>query len=449
MASRVPAWKRLGLKLKSEPVPEPEDNSPDVPIHTYDSVAPPTSAIPVTRKRSRSPEVASSKAAKKAKKALKSSDPAAREESPRKAVAFAADAKTEDGDSIKQLFGAWVEKRKQDDPTFVSVKDKQLASEPSKVSDSADDNLTNKERKVQRVTPAKPVKTVLSKPAKPIKPPKIPKGQKPKPFAPALDYLKTFHEAKEHWKFNKINQTLILKHAFDTTLIPSEYNAALIAYVAGLKGLGRIHLRDRALEIRDTDVEEGINGFPEAMNDREQRQQEYEEAVKEYVATCTARNLDENVGLEEGIIMRLNPHQAMKSRMEKRMRIEEILQTLASTPGDPTDYVPPKENQKPAVEEAPVKLEDVPPPKKVRNRKQRTAVFEDSDSSSSDDSSDSEDEDEALAKSAAAASVPSTKSTKSDSDSDSSDSDSSSSDSSSSESEEDSSENDSDDSDSD
>lgn len=439
MASRVPAWKRLGLKLKSEPVPEPEDNTPDVPIHTYDSVAPPTSAIPATRKRSRSPEVASSKPAKKAKKALKSSDPAAREESPRKAVAFAPDAKTEDGDSIKQLFGAWVEKRKQDDPTFVSVKDKQLASEPSKVSEAADDNLT-KERRVQRVTPAKPVKTVLSKPAKPVKPPKIPKGQKPKPFAPALDYLKTFHEAKEHWKFNKINQTLILKHAFDTTLIPSEYNTALIAYIAGLKGLGRIHLRDRALEIRDADVEEGITGFPETMDDRERKQQEYEAAVAEYVATCMAENLDENVGLEEGIIMGLNPNQAMKSRMEKRMRIEKILQTLASTPGDPTDYVPPKENQKPAAEEPPMKLEDVPPPKKVRNRKQRTAVFDDSDSSDSSDS-DSDSDNEAPNKTAAAKAA----SKKSDSDSDSSDSSSSSSDSSSSsESEEDSDNSDSD-----
>lgn len=399
MASRVPAWKRLGLKLKSEPVPEPEDNTPDVPIHTYDSVAPPTSAIPVTRKRSRSPDVASSKAAKKAKKALKSSDPSAREQSPRKAVAFAPDAKTEDGDSIKQLFGAWVAERKQNDPAFVSVKDKQPAPEPLKVSESSSDNLTNKERRVQKVAPAKPVKSVLAKSTKPIKPPKIPKGQKPKPFEPALLYLKTFHEDKENWKFNKIQQTLVLKHAFDTTLIPADHNKALIAYIAGLKGLGRIHLRDRALEIRDKDVEDGINGFPETMDDREKRQEEYEAAVAEYVATCTAEEADENIGLEEGILMGLNPHQTMKSRMEKRMRVERILQTLASTPGDPTDYVPPKANLG-AEPPKPITLEEaaaVGPVKKVRNRKKRTAI-EESDSSSSDDSSDSDSEDEAPAK---------------------------------------------------
>lgn len=399
MASRVPAWKRLGLKLKSEPVPEPEDNTPDVPIHTYDSVAPPTSAIPVTRKRSRSPEVASSKAAKKAKKAFKSSDPAAREASPRKAVAFAPDAKTEDGDSIKQLFGAWVAERKQNDPTFVSVKDKRPAPEPHKVSEDLTDNLTNKERRIQKVTPAKPVKSVLSKPAKPIKPPKIPKGQKPKPFEPALIYLKTFDEDKTNWKFNKINQTLILKNAFDTTLIPADHTKALIAYIAGLKGLGRIHLRDRALEIRDKDVEDGINGFPETMDDREKRQEEYEAAVAEYVATCTAEQADESIGLEEGILMGLNPHQAMKSRMEKRLRVEKILQTLASTPGDPTDFIPPKANLGAEVEK-PMTLEEavaVGPIKKVRNRKKRTAI-EESDSSSSDDSSDSESEDDAPAK---------------------------------------------------
>ncbi len=390
MASRVPAWKRLGLKLKSEPEPVVEALVREEP--TYDSVAPPS------RKRSRSPEpeVKTSKKSKKDKvpKPILRSE---RSASPQKAVQFAPDAKQEDGDSIKKLFGAWVDEQKRNDPTFVSVKEKQQVNvnqEPLK--NNRIDNRTSTAK-----TPPKPVKTVL-KPAKPAKKPKTPKGQTPKPFAPALDYLKTFHENKQFWKFNKINQTLILKHAFDIELIPAEYNDHLQAYVAGMKGMSRIHLRDRALEVRDKDVEDGIEGFPADMENREEHQANYERWLAEDIATEVASKINEEgeVTMDEAKLLGLNTPVVMRERLARRKRVDTILETLANTPGDPTDYVPVKANEQVApevtLEEATRLVVPVAPPapeKKVRNRKKRTAAIE-SDSESSDSDSDSESNDE-------------------------------------------------------
>jgi hypothetical protein len=148
--------------------------------------------------------------------------------------------------------------------------------------------------------------------------------------------------------------------------------------------VARIHLRDRALAIRDQDQEDGQNGFPETMADRERKQEEYEAAVQEYIATMKAQDISSRTGYEEGILLGLNPEVVMRQRMEKRMRAERVLNLLASTPGDPSEFIVPPEKQ----EKRPM-LEDAAPQRVVRKRKQRTAAVE-SDSSSSDDSDDSD-----------------------------------------------------------
>lgn len=145
-------------------------------------------------------------------------------------------------------------------------------------------------------------------------------------------------------------------------------------------GVARIHLRDRALAIRDQDQEDGQNGFPETMADRERKQEAYEAAVQEYIATMKAQDISSRTGYEEGILLGLNPEVVMRQRMEKRMRAERVLNLLASTPGDPSEFIVPPEKQ----EKRPM-LEDAAPQRVVRKRKQRTAAVE-SDSSSSDDS---------------------------------------------------------------
>ncbi|KFY99094.1 hypothetical protein V500_01466 [Pseudogymnoascus sp. VKM F-4518 (FW-2643)] len=388
---RIPAWKRLGLKLKSEG---------DAPSPV--AAAAPTEYVAAEQpKRKRAAEEVESTPIKKSKKSVKkaestiSSTPAAVPDGMlgrRKSVAFTPETKTEDGDSIKQLFNSWVAEQKKLDPLFASKNDQPSLQTPAPttVEEKVDTTLPEPERRVKRVKSTKPEDKTKAKKSKS-------KVVKSKPIDPALTYLTQFHSDKANWKFNKINQIAVLKNAFDTDLIPTEYNQPLYEYIAGLKGVARVHLRDRALEIRDKDAEEGGKGFTGKMTDQERskKQEEYETAVEEYVATMTSTAISSRMGLEEGILLGLNPDAAMKQRMTKRMRAEHVLNLLASTPGDPSDYAPVVSNKKPVEETRalPVKLDAEKPQKTVRKRKQRTAVYESDSSSSSDSDSGTSEED--------------------------------------------------------
>lgn len=384
---RIPAWKRLGLKLKSEG---------DAPSPV--AAAAPTEYVAAEQpKRKRAAEEVESTPIKKSKKSVKnaestiSSTPTAVPDGMlgrRKSVAFTPETKTEDGDSIKQLFNSWVAEQKKLDPLFASKSDQPSLQTPAPttVEEKVDTTLPEPERRVKRVKSTKPDDKTKAKKSKS-------KVVKSKPIDPALTYLTQFHSDKANWKFNKINQIAVLKNAFDTDLIPTEYNQPLYEYIAGLKGVARVHLRDRSLEIRDKDAEEGGKGFTGKMTDQERskKQEEYETAIEEYVATMTSTAISSRMGLEEGILLGLNTDAAMKQRMTKRMRAEHVLNLLASTPGDPSDYAPVVANKKPVEETRalPVKLEAEKPQKTVRKRKQRTAVYESDSSSSSDSDSDS------------------------------------------------------------
>ncbi|KFY13878.1 hypothetical protein V492_03001 [Pseudogymnoascus sp. VKM F-4246] len=385
---RVPAWKRLGLKLKSEG----DAPSPVAAAASTEYVA------AEQPKRKRASDEVESTPIKKSKKSLKNAEstitstPTSVPDDKlgrRKSVAFTAETKTEDGDSIKQLFSSWVAEQKKIDPSFASKNDQPSLQTPAPttVEEQVDTTLPEPERRVKRVKPTKSDNKTKTKKSKS-------KVVKSKPIDPALTYLTQFHSDKANWKFNKINQISVLKNAFDTDLIPTEYNQPLYEYIAGLKGVARVHLRDRALEIRDKDVEVGGKAFTDKMTDdqRAKKQEEYETAMEEYVATMTSTAISSRTGLEEGILLGLNPDAAMKQRMTKRMRAEHVLNLLASTPGDPTDYAPVVSNKKPVEETraVPANLEPEKPQKTVRKRKQRTAVYESDSSSSSDSDSDSD-----------------------------------------------------------
>ncbi|KIW87421.1 uncharacterized protein Z519_12057 [Cladophialophora bantiana CBS 173.52] len=65
-----------------------------------------------------------------------------------------------------------------------------------------------------------------------------------------LEYLNQYHAARSEWKFNKNRETWILKHVFSESDIPQEYNLALGRYIYGLQGAGareRLKLQSIAL----------------------------------------------------------------------------------------------------------------------------------------------------------------------------------------------------------
>ncbi|KAL2441379.1 hypothetical protein ABEF95_014420 [Exophiala dermatitidis] len=54
----------------------------------------------------------------------------------------------------------------------------------------------------------------------------------------ALDYLNQYYKSRSDWKFNKNREVWILKHAFSENDIPREYDFALAKYIHGLQGSG-------------------------------------------------------------------------------------------------------------------------------------------------------------------------------------------------------------------
>ncbi|KAI1620810.1 hypothetical protein EDD37DRAFT_639050 [Exophiala viscosa] len=74
---------------------------------------------------------------------------------------------------------------------------------------------------------------------------------------PALEYLDQFHRAHASWKFNKNKETWLLKHMFSEHDIPGTYNLALAKYIHGLKGSGaRDRLKTQCVELLKKDAKD-------------------------------------------------------------------------------------------------------------------------------------------------------------------------------------------------
>lgn len=405
---RVPAWKRLGLKLKSAPE------------------SPPTEISNSKRKRPNEGEGIS------IKKPKPSSDPpgisvpgqVTPQPARKKSVTFTPETKVEDGDSIKQLFGAWVAEQKNQEDLSAPVF--QTPQYPS-VEESFDTTLDEKERRVKRVKTPKQGKTDPNEPPKakdltkakkrkdivtPVTAEgeqaeeslksteqlKSKKARKPTaakslttqtlPEKPFLAYLKQYTDSRPTWKFNKNHQTHLLKHLFNIDVVPSEYAHYIYEYVKGLQGGVRTRLRDSALAVKVKDLEEP---FPDDMENSEQRKREYDIAMNEYVATMMAAEVGPNVRYEEGILLGLSDL-AMPKRVTKRKRVERVLAELTSGEGKPNGGTTGEKDLVTGDNESQkrLRMNDGSSQKVVRKRKQRTAVVDD-ETSSEEDSSDSDD----------------------------------------------------------
>ncbi|KAG9241886.1 hypothetical protein BJ878DRAFT_518437 [Calycina marina] len=371
VARHIPAWQRLGLKLKAaQNVEEPctEIESPK-------------------RKHSElSEDILASKKAKKAKiaepKAPFHELPNTPQLTRKKSVNFTPDTKTEDGDSVKQLFKSWVCEQKEHHPDFKFGATPAFETpEPAKVQETIDTTLDEKERRVKRVEVPKAAKVKKNKPKKAKVGKPVTQTRKPNP-APFLAYLTTYHEDRENWKFNKAHQNHLLKNIFDLQVIPSTYAHQLYAYVRGLLGGVRTRLRDAALAVKVKDLEEGnMEGLPEEEDHATREKQRYDLACRDYVAKTASLNSSDKMGYEEVVLAGLSGL-GMKRRMAKRVRAERILAEFANEPATWTGE---------ATEAAEVDNSKTLPVKKAaRRRKTRTLLNQDNDLSSDQDSNDSQ-----------------------------------------------------------
>jgi hypothetical protein len=274
--AHIPAWKRIGLKLKyaadtPAPIPIPAAHVPSKKRKHYDSSDSDDEAETrkvTKKKKAKKQKVLEEDEGKKTSKKerrqqqqqqqdqtfestqestppppptpsrlsisptkslLKKTKDTGYSSSRRKSVTFASDVKATDGDSIKQLY---------------------LALDPF-----------GKNRTRGGMTPAVNTSTHTSAPSKPLEE-KINTTSLPKKAAavkqkhrggsnnngsskPYLDYLSNFHLHRTFWKFEKVKQNWVLKNALDPGLIAESHEKALAVYVAGLQGAGA---RDRLLE---------------------------------------------------------------------------------------------------------------------------------------------------------------------------------------------------------
>lgn len=374
---RIPAWKRLGLKLKFARDLPTESESPTVTAGGINE----HKRKHQTEDRTKRKKIKSSSNTK-----VHSSVTASQSHSlitptlkRQKFVTFTPETKTEDGDSIKLLFNNLAT-----EPKLAFLEKNSGPTSHAAGVEQTDPSQDEAERRVKRVK-----KSETTKPNKIVKPRKH-------PINSAVEYLKQFYHSKETWKFNKVHQIQLLKNVFDVEKIPSEYSELVYAYMSSMKGGARTQLRDSALAIKVRDREERGeregSASAEKLDSIRRKEEEFEAAVKEHVASMTTLEAPSRMGYEEGVLLGLSDF-AMKKRMAKRMRAERILELLVQGYDEPIDEIirnsPVLDDRDDGETVKRLRLNDGTAQKIRRRRKLRTNAVDES-SSSSDSSSSSE-----------------------------------------------------------
>lgn len=215
----VPAWKRLGLKLKcanERPEPVEKTNGNDYMSKGYEAGI----------------------------KALKGNEPHS-VEPPRKRQKTEAKEKDTTKRTSNDLTSSSTTNKGGDESQ--GKKEKKARK---RVSFSADTKPLPdaKDSSIQEDTQPEGISVTLKQPKKK----KARKSQSAvvQKSTTALDYLNQYHTARATWKFNKNRDTWILKHVFSESDIPREYDVALSRYIHGLQGsAARERLRTQCVDL--------------------------------------------------------------------------------------------------------------------------------------------------------------------------------------------------------
>ncbi|KAF4832627.1 hypothetical protein CGCSCA4_v013643 [Colletotrichum siamense] len=349
MSAKVPAWKRLGLKLKSGPEiggPAAEGSKPNGHQQHHDA-----------RNANGAADAAS--AAAKRKRPEHSSVP----------PAFSSPLKRTRTDDHHHAAATPPTLRKQKSVTFTEdTKNPTAAAESTK--------KKNKSKK-----PAKPA---TQQPQADIK--------------PSLEYLRAWKHARATWKFNKNYQSILMKRVFHTEAIPSADIDTFYEYIQDLKGYTRTRLRETADEVRKEDAAQGKAAFPDGTPDVDSKQSEYEKVLAglKQLGAEDGGSSGKRKRFDESGFVAQSSDVAITQRVIKRMRAETILEELAESEDSDamtidTEEAPSKPAAAAAQEETVdkrVKLNDGTKQSASRRRKQRTANVDSSSDESSDDDSD-------------------------------------------------------------
>lgn len=307
---RVPAWKRLGLKLKATSGDQ-SHTSTTTPTSTAPSSTTPA-ALPsrpgpingaaASTKRKPSGNLASDHSAKKARRDNSESQQTPSKKA--KSVTFAAE----------------------------------TAESPAATTTSngnQDASIKPKKKKKKQPTKNKAASATATPTAKSRT--KGPGKQGPVNLEPALAYLRQWRTERATpggWKFNKNHQTRLLEQVFaDETTIPAADIAAFYEYIQGLQGGVRTRLTALARGVRAQDME---TGFPETAGTketRERKQKEYEEVIAAFLSQD--RTPDKRRFEEVDYVLR-TADMEMQRRVVKRMRAEMVVDELSDSGAETT-----------------------------------------------------------------------------------------------------------------
>ncbi|KAI1167634.1 hypothetical protein F5B18DRAFT_600753 [Nemania serpens] len=386
---RVPAWKRLGLKLK----PASEAQSHDVSHRSTGTAATATSAI---------------SSVPNGRAGLGSPAPNAKRRASGGAPALDHSAKRARQDNWQDHTSHQTPKKAKSVSFTADTAEPQQQQQPPAAATTA-------KAKQRKQTPAKGAAAVVD-----ATPPKPIRRSAPVNLEPALAYLRTWHASRDSWKFNKNHQTKLLEQVFadaDETTIPAADIDVFYEYIRGLQGGVRARLRELANGVKAQDMEKGASAFAAAAGGSgkaemaERKQKEYEAVIEMFLGqtrTPEKRRFDETE-----YVLRTTDME-MQRRVVKRMRAEMVLDELSETDGSEvtkttTTTTTATSGESTSTEkgggvgnrsgqgaadddDARLKLNDGPQQRTKRKRKLRTAAVEDDTSSESESENQSDDD---------------------------------------------------------
>ena len=405
MAPHVPAWKKLGLKLKyAKELPQEEEAPRKESMDEQDGVEGVNGEVETSEKKDK--KKGKKRRLDEEEKEDKETDEkdAAPKSKKKKQVSFSADTKVRDGEEDEgsdQEAGGVSVSAEDKDGSKPGIADQQPTSEDGDDEQSATEVKEKKKKKKEKGKKKDTASTDSSQIHE----------------TPILSYLSHYHKYRQTWKFQKNRETHLFKHVLSLEQVPAQYNAALLAYLQGLKSEGaKQRLCQTAEEVVKADIENkgpAENGDGEATTDEKEdgntpNSTDYDKAVDAFKAWLLDPKEDFDY---DGVAGQLDAD--TRRKLEKRQRAELM---VFAVQGKLFTAEKPKPKE--------VRPKKVAPAKK--KRKNRTTIVEISSSSESESSSssDSDSSDDESGKPNGAASKTSNSSSDSNSSDSSSDSDS-------------------------
>ncbi|PLB52887.1 hypothetical protein P170DRAFT_434606 [Aspergillus steynii IBT 23096] len=371
-SANIPAWKKLGLKLKyaKDPIEEEieankgkgKSSTKGAAAETENAGATNESALKEEGKKQRKSKKRRHEDDEEEDVKKNKADSSEKKKSKKKRVSFSADAKVHDGEESDHDQAA----------SDADADDEDSSKTDGPGEKNGIEEGGKKKKKEKKKNKSKDGQSTTGD-----------NGSPRIHETPILSYLGLYYKHRDAWKFQKNRETHLFKHILSLEHVPTQYNAALLAYLQGLKSEGaKQRLREIAEEVVKAEIEgasaEGnADSTEETQEKPEQDMANYNKAVDAFKAHLSEDKKDELDRVHSADEL---GGETLK-KLEKRQRAELLLFAVnGALYSFQKPKPPPAQKGKGAKKATPAK----------KKKKNRTAFVEISSSSESDSSSDSD-----------------------------------------------------------